>query len=177
MTAAAGKPGLPSAQRQTQAGSVWLSASLALLIGYLAACSSQPTEPVESAQTLAARETIIEAALGEVGRPYRFGGEDTEGFDCSGLVQYSYGQAGLKVPRAAAELRQAGTRVNLEQAQPGDLLFYRFDSGSAANLHVAIYLGNARMVHAPSRGKQVQVTRIDQAPWPDRFLRAERLVP
>ncbi|MBL6749001.1 MAG: C40 family peptidase [Nevskia sp.] len=149
-------------------------AATALLLALLAGCAGEP--PAESAQTTAERETVIEAALGEVGRPYRFGGDDTEGFDCSGLVEYSYGQAGLKVPRGASALREAGTRVNLQRALPGDLLFYRFANGTSSSLHVAIYLGNSKMVHAPSRGKQVEVTRIDEAPWPDRFLHAERLM-
>jgi murein DD-endopeptidase len=145
-----------------------------LLALLLAGCASGP--PVESAQITAKREIIIEEALGEVGRPYRFGGEDTEGFDCSGLVQYTYGEAGVRVPRVAADLRHAGTRIRLRQALPGDLLFFSFDNGGGSSLHVAVYLGNGRMVHAPSHGKTVSVSHTGDAPWPDRFLYAVRLL-
>ncbi|MDR3415871.1 MAG: C40 family peptidase [Nevskia sp.] len=119
------------------------------------------------------RESVVETALGQVGRPYRYGGSDPSGFDCSGLVQYSYGQAGVKVPRSSDEQRSAGSRIDLDEARPGDLLFYRFgDKG----LHVAIYLGHHEMVHAPESGRQVSVIHIDQAPWPNRFVGAVRVL-
>jgi murein DD-endopeptidase len=119
------------------------------------------------------RESVVETALGQVGRPYRYGGSDPSGFDCSGLVQYSYAQAGVKVPRTSDEQRDSGSRISLDEARPADLLFYRFEDKT---LHVAIYLGHNEMVHAPSSGKQVSVIHIDQAPWPERFLGAARLL-
>lgn len=145
---------------------------IVLALAWLGGCASRSVEP---AATTAVRENVVESALGEVGRPYRFGGEDPDGFDCSGLVQFSYAQAGLAVPRATSELRETGSRVKLDDALPGDLLFYRFE-GKRSDLHVAIYLGDGRMVHAPASGKQVTVSRIDQAPWPERFIEARRLL-
>jgi len=128
-----------------------------------------------SGQEKVTRETILETALGQVGRPYRYGGSTPDGFDCSGLVAYSYAQAGISVPHYTTALRKAGSRIDLDDARPGDLLFYRFEK-SPNSLHVAIYLGHGKMVHAPAAGREVSVVHIDDKPWPDRFLEAERLI-
>lgn len=128
-----------------------------------------------SGQEKVAREAIIETALGQVGRPYRYGGDTPDGFDCSGLVAYSYAEAGIAVPHNTTALRRAGSRIDLDEARPGDLLFYRFEK-SPNTLHVAIYLGHGKMVHAPASGKQVAVIHTDDSPWPDRFLGAARLI-
>ena len=128
-----------------------------------------------SGQEKVARETILETALGQVGRPYRYGGDTPDGFDCSGLVAYSYAQAGISVPHFTGALLKAGSSIDLDDARPGDLLFYRFDKSPNA-LHVAIYLGHGKMVHAPAAGREVSVVHIDDRPWPDRFLKAERLI-
>jgi cell wall-associated NlpC family hydrolase len=96
-------------------------------------------------------------ALGEVGVPYVWGGSSpTTGFDCSGLVQWAYGQAGIDLPRVADQQQQVGTKVaSLAQAQPGDLVFY----GNPA-YHVGIYLGNGYMVDAPQTGQTVQIQPV-----------------
>ncbi len=122
------------------------------------------------------RESVIETALGQIGRPYHYGGADPSGFDCSGLVQYSYALAGVKVPRTARDLMDAGKHISLHDARPGDLLFYRFDDKGDA-LHVAIYLGEGQMVHAPESGRQVTVIPLDPQIWSDRFVAAVRIVP
>jgi cell wall-associated NlpC family hydrolase len=149
------------------------SCGLALLLtlaGLLQGCAN-----MGSGQEKVAREAIIETALGQVGRPYRYGGNTPDGFDCSGLVAYSYAEAGISVPRSTSALRKAGSRIDLDEARPGDLLFYRFEKSPNA-LHVAIYLGHGKMVHAPAAGKEVSVIHIDDRPWPERFIEAERLV-
>ena len=139
----------------------------ALLLG---GCTSWGSGPER-----AKRETIVETALGQVGRPYRYGGDSPEGFDCSGLVEYSYAEAGIKVPHNTSALRSTGSHIDLDDARPGDLLFYRFDR-SPSSLHVAIYLGHGKMVHAPAHGKQVSVIHTDDNPWPGRFLGAVRVL-
>jgi cell wall-associated NlpC family hydrolase len=123
----------------------------------------------------AKREAIVETALGQVGRPYRYGGDSPDGFDCSGLVEYSYAEAGISVPHNTTALRSTGSHISLGNARPGDLLFYRF-SNSASSLHVAIYLGHGKMVHAPASGREVSVIHTDQDPWPGRFLGAVRVL-
>jgi cell wall-associated NlpC family hydrolase len=138
----------------------------------LAACGGGAAVEETPADT-AAREAIFEAVTGELGRPYRWGGEDPDGFDCSGLVQFSYGEAGIPVARTATDLEHQSRHIPLNQARPGDVLFYEFNQG----LHVAIYIGDGRMVHAPRTGETVKISRVDQPPWPDRFVAAGRLLP
>jgi cell wall-associated NlpC family hydrolase len=107
-----------------------------------------------------------------IGKPYRYGGSSPRGFDCSGLVQYSYSSAGLKVPRTSREQYGAATPISLTDAEPGDLLFFRYDQKIS---HVAIYLGDERFVHAPSSGKQVSVASLKNPHYQQHFVRVGRL--
>lgn len=155
-------------------GTLPYQAALSLLV-LLAGCAGQQAAE-EVPERAVARETIIETALGQIGRPYRYGGDDPSGFDCSGLVEYSYRSAGFSVPHNTAQLRDAGRRIALRDARPGDLLLYRFSDKPDPSLHVSIYLGDGRMVHAPASGREVQVVPIEQAPWPGRFITAIRML-
>jgi cell wall-associated NlpC family hydrolase len=96
-------------------------------------------------------------ALSQIGVPYVWGGSSpSTGFDCSGLVQWAYGQAGIDLPRVADQQEQVGTQVaSIQDAQPGDLVFY----GNPA-YHVGIYLGNGYMVDAPETGQTVQIQPV-----------------
>lgn len=128
--------------------------------------SAQPADPV--------RAQVVFTAMQMVGVPYRWGGSSPEGFDCSGLVQFAYSNAGLRLPRTAAEQLNASTPVTLENAQAGDLLFFRDGSRTS---HVAIYLGQGRFVHAPSTGNSVSLDSFGNAYWRMRFARAGRVPP
>jgi cell wall-associated NlpC family hydrolase len=108
--------------------------------------------------TTSQAQTAVSQALSEVGVPYKWGGESTSGFDCSGLVQYAYGKAGVTLPRVAADQSKSGVAVTAADAQPGDLLFF----GSPAE-HVGIYLGNGKMVDAPHTGTTVRVESVNLA--------------
>jgi cell wall-associated NlpC family hydrolase len=97
------------------------------------------------------------------GKPYRYGGSSPAGFDCSGLVQFSYRQAGIRLPRSTQAQRRASRLVNAAKLKPGDLLFFHHDR--KRNSHVGIYVGRGRFVHAPSSGKKVRSDRLDAPYW------------
>ena len=124
----------------------------------------------DSAEVLLIRQSVVVDALGQIGRPYRYGGKDPEGFDCSGLVQYVFGQSSVGLPRSSREQSDIGHRIDLDDAQPGDLLFYSF-AGRKID-HVAIYLGDGQAVHAPASGRQVIVAPVAQKYWMNKFVEA-----
>ena len=104
------------------------------------------------------------AALSRVGDPYVWGGAGPTDFDCSGLVQWSFAQAGISLPRTAAEQYLTGPRLSLADAQAGDLLFWAYDPSDPSFVdHTAIYLGNGMMVVAPHTGLNVQVVPVPTA--------------
>jgi cell wall-associated NlpC family hydrolase len=108
-----------------------------------------------------------------VGKPYRYGGSSpSSGFDCSGLVQYSYAQAGRKLPRSTDEQRSASKRIGVADLRRGDLLF--FDQEGKRSSHVGLYLGNGEFVHAPSSGKRVRRDRLDTPYWKKHLAEARR---
>jgi peptidoglycan DL-endopeptidase CwlO len=108
---------------------------------------------------------VISLAASLEGTPYVWGGSSTSGFDCSGLVQYVYGQSGVTLPRTSQEQATVGSPVaSLSQAQPGDLLFFAGSDGTASSPgHVGIYVGNGQMIDAPYTGTVVQQQPVDAA--------------
>ncbi|MGW2523407.1 NlpC/P60 family protein [Streptomyces sp. NPDC001617] len=101
----------------------------------------------------------IAAARSALGKPYVWGAAGPSGFDCSGLMQWSYAQAGVHLPRTSQEQRYAGRQVPLSQAQPGDLVVYRSDAS-----HVAMYVGNGQVIHAPYPGAPVRYDPVNMMP-------------
>jgi len=123
------------------------------------------------------REDVVETALDQVGEDYLYGGADPDdGFDCSGLVWYSYREAGIKLPRSAAQQRRAGRHVNFSQARPADLLFYSFGDRKAGDLHVVMYVGDGEGVHAPVRDGEVEVIDVTAKHWRQRYVGATRII-
>lgn len=105
---------------------------------------------------LPAAARAVETALEELGKPYRYGALGPSTFDCSGLTKFAYGTAGISLPHSAAAQYQSGRRVNRNQLQPGDLIFWRGLD------HVGLYIGNGKMVHAPRTGEVVTIIPIDE---------------
>lgn len=141
-----------------------------------AAIQAAPTElDGGEASATPLRKRIVEAALLQLGRPYRFGGNQPAGFDCSGLVQYAYSEAGLVVPRGAGDQLQTGKRVKLDDIQPGDLLFYHFGR-RRTDVHVGLYVGDGRMIHAPTTGREVSLVRITEPQWTKRYVDAVKVL-
>jgi cell wall-associated NlpC family hydrolase len=141
--------------------------------------SSTPTDPSreivgESRPETIAGEEVVRVAAGLIGTPYKFGGDDpAQGFDCSGLVFYSFDQLGIEVPRTAADLRQAAKPVAREELTPGDLVFFR--SSARRVDHVGIYAGEGRFIHAPSKGAVVTYAYLDDPYYRAHFASAGRL--
>ena len=119
--------------------------------------TAQSSGLLTSAQTTA----MLRAALSRVGMPYVWGAEGPRAFDCSGLVQWSFAQAGLVMPRVAADQARTGAAVPVNRLQPGDLLFYHTDPTAPTYIsHVAIYLGKGYMIQAPEPGENVEVVPV-----------------
>jgi len=135
-----------------------------------------PPPPAPPAPLAASeRAEVVRVAESQVGAPYRRGGATPRGFDCSGLVVYSFSRAGiLGIPRSADDLERASAPVELADLRPGDLLFFRIDGGKTS--HVGIYVGERSFVHAPSRGKRVERIGFDHVYWGPRLARAGRLL-
>lgn len=111
-----------------------------------ASCST----PLPAPSEIAGR--AIQYALGEVGKPYVWGATGPNSYDCSGLMLRAYQSAGVTLPRVAAQQYWAGTQLPVRQAQPGDLLFWGYDTSNPDTIHhVAMYLGNGRMVEAANQ--------------------------
>jgi cell wall-associated NlpC family hydrolase len=101
---------------------------------------------------------MLRAAMSRQGMPYVWGAVGPKSFDCSGLVQWSFAQAGIVMPRVAAAQALAGPAVPVSKIQPGDLIFYHTDPTAPKYIsHVAIYLGNSWMIQAPEPGRNVEV--------------------
>ena len=108
-----------------------------------------------------------------VGKPYRYGGASPAGFDCSGLIFFSYRQAGVSLPHNTAQQRRISQRVKLAELKRGDLIF--FDQEGKKHSHVGIYLGDRRFVHAPSSGKYVRSDTLDNPYWKKHLSEVRRI--
>jgi len=153
-------------------------ASLAIAILALAGCSSTPQKaPVAGSGSTRPTADIAGQAAGYaqtmIGKPYRYGGTSPKGFDCSGLVFYSYKQAGVALPHSTDKQRSASRSIKLAELRRGDLLFFNQEGKKYG--HVAIYVGDGKFVHAPSSGKSVRSDRLDSAYWKKHLSEARRI--
>jgi cell wall-associated NlpC family hydrolase len=116
---------------------------------------------------------VTGTALSLRGSPYRNGGTDPDGFDCSGFTQYVFGQHGVALPRDVREQFRLGSSVRPQQLAPGDLLFFTTVAPGAS--HVGIALGGDEFIHAPSSSGVVRVEHLSAAYWSQRFVGARRV--
>jgi cell wall-associated NlpC family hydrolase len=147
----------------------------AALLAALAGCAGTPSAPESAAGRASPQQAVraTEVAVAMVGKPYRYGGNTPAGFDCSGLVSYSYGRAGIGVSRETRSLRSQAMLVRAADLRRGDLLF--FDQEGKKYSHVGLYLGDGRFVHAPSSGGRVRIDRLDAEYWERHFVEARRI--
>jgi len=106
------------------------------------------------------RAQVIAAARKLLGVPYVWGGTSASGVDCSGLVQWAFGQAGISMPRISADQARHGKRVAISDLQPGDLVAWDNSSRNNGADHIAIYIGNGMIIEAPRPGRSVQLSHL-----------------
>lgn len=108
-----------------------------------------------------------------LGVRYHYGGDTPrEGFDCSGLVYYSYRRAGIHIPRVAGAQFEHTRPVRLNRLRPGDLVFFHF--GRRLVGHVGIYIGHDDFIHAPSTGSRVSIASLRDPFWRHHYIRGGR---
>lgn len=161
----------------------WRAAALCAVLLSLAGCApfrpGLPSDPVareQTAEALRGAGTVIaREAREQIGVPYRYGGDEPRrGFDCSGLVAYVHAQEGIAVPRTAAAQYAAARKVDRDDLQPGDLVFFRLVAGSREITHVGVYTGQGRFVHAPQSGRDVAEASLDDAFYSERLAGSGR---
>jgi cell wall-associated NlpC family hydrolase len=132
------------------------------------------TQPAEVEPEIV-QPPLLATALALRGTPYLNGGsEPTQGFDCSGFVQWVFGQHGTALPREVREQFDAGRGIDRDEVKPGDLVFFTTVSRGAS--HVGIALGNGEFVHAPSSRGVVRVEPYTSGYWAARWVGARRVL-
>jgi cell wall-associated NlpC family hydrolase len=116
----------------------------------------------------------VELAADLIGRPYVWGAEGPNAFDCSGLMQYVFAKVGIDLPRRAIDQSRVGDRAGL-RLEPGDLLFFSTDTRRSLVTHVGIYEGDGVMINASSRAGRVRRDDLDDEFWIERFMFARRI--
>lgn len=132
---------------------------------------SSEDEVLEMAYTTSSE--LEQIAFNYLSTPYRFGGNSRKGIDCSGFVQQVFREVEVDLPRSAREQFRVGAKIDREQMQKGDLIFFRTYAKYPS--HVGIYLGDGKMIHASSRSRRVVVTSIDHPYYRKRFIGAKRI--
>ena len=164
-----------------------LALGIAVHLGRGSPLPAAPQQPVPGSALLSQSppttlaDSVIATATAAMGRPYEFGGtgENGEGFDCSGLIQYAYGKHGIALPRRSTDQAREGAKVGreLNLLRPGDLL--TFSNRGKAVTHVGLYVGGGRFIHSATRG--VQVSNLSASDpygrwWYKRWVGVRRII-
>jgi cell wall-associated NlpC family hydrolase len=163
----------------------WLHVQVCLIAlgaGLCGAANGAEPPPADRGTALARLQSLTShaselaiRAMGMIGIRYKYGGNLPEnGLDCSGLVRYLFKEIwGTDLPRTSEEISRLGERVDTQDLQPGDLVFY--NTLRRGFSHVGIYLGDNKFIHAPSAGGEVRIESMDISYWKKRFNGARRL--
>lgn len=116
--------------------------------------------PQPAAASSGTTTDLISKAKSYVGTPYKWGGSGPLGFDCSGFTQYVYKSFGIELPRVSYQQATYGKRVGLDQLRPGDLVAWDNSSRNNGADHIAIYIGNGQVIHAPKPGDSVKISPL-----------------
>lgn len=124
---------------------------------------------------MARGESIVETARKYLGTKYVWGGAAPGGFDCSGLVQYAFKQAGIDVPRVTYDQINVGQSVQPNKLRPGDLVFFDTDRKRSGPDHVGIYIGGGKFIHAPRPGDSVKISSLSDSYYMNRWMAGRRV--
>lgn len=125
-----------------------------------------------SSRSSQVKNEIVKTARAQIGTPYRYGGAAPGGFDCSGLIMWTYNQHGISVPRTTAQQVHAGTRIKKNELEPGDIIVFRTSSG----LHTGIYTGRGMFIHSPRAGARVREEQLHSTYWTKAYREARRIL-
>jgi len=133
-----------------------------------------PPSAPDSPRTPISDYDVVGAALDLRGAPYKNGGTDPNGFDCSGFTQYVFAKYGVSLPREVRDQFKTGAPVDRKALEPGDLIFFTTTEPGAS--HVGIAVGGDEFVHAPSTSGVVRVERFTSSYWAPRFIGGRRVL-
>lgn len=118
---------------------------------------------------------VVKTAYSQMGKKYRLGGASPQkGFDCSGLVWWSYKQHGVKLPRITSDQAKTGKSVSKRLAKPGDIVVFR-SSNSPRGLHTGLYAGDGKFIHSPGKGKKVCIDKLTTGYWKNKLVSVRRV--
>lgn len=136
--------------------------------------SAAPPSVPESPRAIVSEYDVVGTALNLRGVPYKNGGTDPSGFDCSGFTQYVFAKYGVSLPREVRDQFKTGTPIDRQTLEPGDLIFFTTTEPGAS--HVGIAVGGDEFVHAPSTSGVVRVERFSSSYWAPRFVGGRRVL-
>lgn len=163
----------------------WFVLSLSISLFIACAGTPEPTKSTPVADTGMESSPVmknpakssawlaLEAARKMLGVSYRYGGTDPRGFDCSGLIQYSFSHAGIKLPRTSQDIFRISQLISPKEIQPGDLVFFAISKNKIS--HVGIYDAHNRFIHAPSSGKGVSYAELESPYWRQHLVAVGRI--
>ena len=140
-------------------------------------CGAHRSPPVAPTKTPLVAKKSVESAYSQIGTRYRSGGNSPgKGFDCSGFVQWAYGQQGISLPRVTTDQARTGRLVAPKEGlQPADILVFKNRQGPRG-LHTGLYTGNGQFIHSPRKGERVRVENLEVAYWNSSLIGARRLI-
>ncbi|QKS70510.1 C40 family peptidase [Paenalkalicoccus suaedae] len=144
----------------------WLIAAVAFVFAFV------PFFENNEVRASSIADQVISAGNAQLGTPYRYGGTTTSGFDCSGFTRYAFDQAGISLPRTAAQQYEVGTPVSRSNLQRGDLVFFNTVGGIS---HNGIYIGNNQFIHSSS-SQGVSIASLGNSYWAPRYVGAKRVI-
>jgi hypothetical protein len=144
---------------------------LAVFLRLFGAHTSGDAEPAIDQQRMA----LTQSAISYVGLAYRYGGEGASGYDCAGLMQALYREAGVRLPRTSYDQFLVGQPVTFEELQPGDLVFFR-DTYKRGISHVGIYIGEGEFIHAANQRRGIVRDWLRSEYYAQRYAGARRFI-